>query len=82
MHVFLISFVIFTNRSEGFARAAYFVPGRDGIGVWPISEIVPAPASVTNISDFDNFARTRKNRSVGQDCAVPGSDTYVELEHI
>ena len=28
-------------RSKGFARAAYFVPGRDGIGVWPNSEIVP-----------------------------------------
>ena len=28
------------SRSEGFPRAAYFVPGRDGIGVWPISEIV------------------------------------------
>ena len=38
--------------SEGFPRAAYFVPGRDGIGVWPISKIVPpsAAASVTNTS--------------------------------
>ena len=46
------------HRSEGFPRAAYFVPGRDGIGVWPISEIVtPEPASaaptVTNTSKTD-----------------------------
>ena len=41
-------FVQCLRRSEGFARAAYFVPGCDGIGVWPNSEIVPsasAPAS-------------------------------------
>lgn len=39
------------NRSKGFARAAYFVPGRDGIGAWPISKIAPplgAPSSVTD----------------------------------
>ena len=36
------------NRSEGFPRAAYFVPGRDGIGVWTNSEIVPAPASAAS----------------------------------
>ena len=34
------------------ARAAYFVPGRDGMGVWPNSKIVhrPGAASVTNTS--------------------------------
>ena len=35
-------------RSEGFARTAYFVPGCDGMGVRPNSEIVqprpPAPS--------------------------------------
>ena len=43
----------FVNRSEGFARAAYFVPGRDGMGFWPNSEIVhpsAAAASVANTS--------------------------------
>ena len=33
-----------TYRSEGFARAAYFVPGCDGAGVWQDSEILPAPS--------------------------------------
>ena len=28
------------GRSEGFPLAAYFVPGRDGMGVWPNSKIV------------------------------------------
>ena len=37
------------GRSEGFPRAAYFVPGRDGIGVWPISEI----ASTAVLSGLD-----------------------------
>ena len=37
-----------TSRSEGFARAAYFVPGRDGVGVGQDSRILPAP-SLTNI---------------------------------
>ena len=35
-------------RSEGFGRAAYFVPGRDGVGVGQDSRILPAP-SLTNI---------------------------------
>ena len=39
------------GRSEGFARTAYFVPGCDGMGVWPNSEIVlpPAPPSFTKM---------------------------------
>ncbi len=32
----------YTSRSEGFPLAAYLVPGRDGMGVWPNSEIVRA----------------------------------------
>ena len=40
-------------RSEGFARAAYFVPGRDGVGVGQDSRILPSAS----------FARTRTNRS-------------------
>ena len=28
-------------RSEGFPLAGYFVPGRDGMGVWPNSKILP-----------------------------------------
>ena len=48
------------GRSEGFPRAAYFVPGRDGIGVWPDSEIVQAAAaaaasSVANTSKKHTF---------------------------
>ena len=27
-------------RSEGFPRTGYFIPGRDGIGVWQDSRIV------------------------------------------
>ncbi len=34
-----------TGRSEGFPLAAYLVPGRDGMGVWPNSKIVQAGAS-------------------------------------
>ncbi len=54
--------------SEGFARAAYFVPVRNGIGVWPISEIVPAPASppapsVTNTSKTQKILN--KNLTIG-----------------
>ena len=49
--------------SEGFARAAYFVPGRDGMGVGQDSEILPAPS--LTIWDFWNL--------------VPGSVDYVEL---
>ena len=38
--------LLYFCRSEGFPRAAYFVPGRDGMGVWPVSKIVrPAVAS-------------------------------------
>ena len=33
------------NRSEGFPRTAYFIPGCDGMGVGAISEIVPAAAA-------------------------------------
>ena len=47
-----------TGRSEGFPLAAYLVPGRDGMGAWPNSEIVRAAgaaSSMTNTSDFDNF---------------------------
>ena len=36
-------------RSEGFARAAYFVPGCDGAGVWQDSEILPAPSLLENV---------------------------------
>ena len=44
------------RRSEGFPLAAYLVPGRDGMGVWPTSKIVrPAAASMTNTS------KTHKN---------------------
>ena len=52
-----------TNRSEGFARTAYFVPGRDGIGVWPNSEIVPASSasSVANTSKTPKSQRTKKS---------------------
>ena len=28
------------DRSEGFPRTGYFIPGRDGIGVWQDSRIV------------------------------------------
>ena len=41
-----------SNQSEGFARAAYFVPGRDGMGVWPNSEIVPPPPSAPPSAPF------------------------------
>ena len=47
------------HRSEGFAGAAYFVPGRDGIGVWPNSEIVPAPQA----SSVTNTSKTHKNKN-------------------
>ena len=33
------------DRSEGFPRTAYFIPGCDGMGVGAISEIVPASAA-------------------------------------
>ena len=36
------------HRSEGFPRTAYFVPGRDGIGVWPDSEIVRSAAAAAS----------------------------------
>ena len=36
---------VIPHRSEGFPRTGYFVPGRDGIGVWPDSEIVRSAAS-------------------------------------
>ncbi len=41
------------DRSEGFPRAGYFVPGHDGMGVWPNSEIVrrSGAASLTNTSN-------------------------------
>ena len=32
-------------RSEGFPLTGYFVPGRDGIGVWPIPKIVHPPSA-------------------------------------
>ena len=35
-------------RSEGFPLAAYLIPGRDGMGAWPNSKIVPDAASVAN----------------------------------
>ena len=44
------------NRSEGFPLAAYLIPGRDGMGAWPNSEIVSAPpASVANTSKKHTF---------------------------
>ena len=41
---------MFLGRSEGFPLAAYLVPGRDGMGVWPDSKIVPGAASNYNTS--------------------------------
>ena len=41
------------SRSEGFARAAYFVPGRDGMGVWPNSEIVPSAPPASSFTKID-----------------------------
>ena len=59
------------GRSEGFPLAAYFIPGRDGMGAWPNSKIVGASsASVTNTSDFDNYGFWNVD---------PGSVAYVEL---
>ena len=30
------------NRSEGFPRTGYFIPGRDGMGAWQISGVIHA----------------------------------------
>ena len=53
------------GRSEGFPRTAYFIPGRDGMGVGAISEIVssaPAAASsMTNTSKTPKSQRTKKS---------------------
>ena len=49
------------HRGEGFARAAYFVPGCDGIGVWPNSEIVPA-SSASAASSVANTSKTPKSQ--------------------
>ena len=47
--------------SEGFARAAYFVPGCDGIGVWPNSEIVPAAsASASSVTMWSQACGHRR----------------------
>ena len=44
------------GRSEGFPRTAYFVPGCDGMGVWPNSEIVlPAPPAPPSFIKKDLF---------------------------
>ena len=32
------------ERSEGFPRTGYFIPGRDGMGAWQISGVIHAAA--------------------------------------
>ena len=52
------SYLLPYRRSEGFARAAYFVPGCDGAGVWQDSEILPAPSLLENV--HPNTSKTPK----------------------
>ena len=50
------------DRSEGFPLAAYLIPGCDGMGAWPNSEIVgsaPAPASMTNTSKTPKNSKSK-----------------------
>ena len=43
------------DRSEGFPRTRYFIPGCDGMGVWPNSEIVPASAAAASFTKIDKI---------------------------
>ena len=48
------------GRSEGFPLAAYLIPGRDGMGVWPDSKIVPSDAaSMTNTSKTHESSKNK-----------------------
>ena len=50
------------RRSEGFARTAYFIPGRDGVGVWPNSEIVPASASASSVAYTSKTPKSQRTK--------------------
>ena len=57
------------HRSEGFPLAAYFIPGRDGMGAWPNSKIVGASSSLSVTNTSKTYKKKRgkntKNLTIG-----------------
>ena len=50
------------NRSEGFPRTGYFIPGRDGTGAWRISGVVRVTARACFVCVFEVFAGDARGR--------------------
>ena len=58
------AFWIAVHRSEGFPLAAYLVPGRDGMGVWPNSEIVRRAAAASSMTNTWKIHKSSKHKNL------------------